>query len=145
MFQKFSNFYTLIFGIFIIIVRMQFRYLNSLISNEDRSDTKVNISLKQDIVKVMFYVIAVLTVVIERNLEVLIGVSIQIALIKIIMLIMQLDEISVMNYNRKRQIKPRKNEIKEQTLLAKFLTAALLVIGYMFIFKLIIKEIMIRL
>lgn len=140
MFQKLSNFYTIIYGVLIIILRIGFRYLNSLISDKNRSETKVNISMTQDILNIMIFVMAVLTILMERKVELTVFVILQLIVFIALLKLFDLSEESVMNYNRKRRIKPFKDEIKMLTIVIQIATIALLLIGYFFIVSLTIEK-----
>lgn len=140
MFQKLSNFYTIIYGVLIIILRIGFRYLNSLISDKNRSETKVNISMTQDILNIMIFVMAVLTILMERKVELTVFVILQLIVFLGLLKLFGLSEESVMNYSRKRRIKPFKDEIKMLTIVIQIATIALLLIGYFFIVSLTIEK-----
>lgn len=140
MFQKLSNFYTIIYGALIIILRIGFRYLNSLISDKNRSETKVNISMTQDILNIMIFVMAVLTILMERKVELTVFVILQLIVFIALLKLFDLSEESVMNYSRKRRIKPFKDEIKMLTIVIQIATIALLLIGYFFIVSLTIEK-----
>lgn len=140
MFQKLSNFYTIIYGVLIIILRIGFRYLNSLISDKNRSETKVNISMTQDILNIMIFVMAVLTILMERKVELTVFVILQLIVFIALLKLFDLSEESVMNYSRKRRIKPFKDEIKMLTIVIQIATIALLLIGYFFIVSLTIEK-----
>lgn len=140
MFQKLSNFYTIIYGVLIIILRIGFRYLNSLISDKNRSETKVNISMTQDILNIMIFVMAVLTILMERKVELTVFVILQLIVFLGLLKLFGLSEESVMNYSRKRRIKPFKDEIKMLTIVIQIATTALLLIGYFFIVSLTIEK-----
>ena len=140
MFQKLSNFYTIIYGVLIIILRIGFRYLNSLISDKNRSETKVNISMTQDILNIMIFVMAVLTILMERKVELTVFVILQLIVFIALLKLFDLSEESVMNYSRKRRIKPFKDEIKMLTIVIQIATIALLLIGYFFILSLTIEK-----
>lgn len=140
MFQKLSNFYTIIYGVLIIILRIGFRYLNSLISDKNRSETKVNISMTQDILNIMIFVMAVLTILMERKVELTVFVILQLIVFLALLKLFDLSEESVMNYSRKRRIKPFKDEIKMLTIVIQISTIALLLIGYFFIVSLTIEK-----